>query len=523
MIDLRPRRLLAASALAGTVDPTRDVPASNAAHSTSASASLLRGALALVSTQPITWAASLLVAIFVPQFLGDSVLGAMTVALAIAGMAGTIVSLGLPDYLVRRVATQPAMAAADAGGTLVLMLGASSLAALGLVAAVPLMHIPGTESDILLLALAGMVVGPAQTVLLSVLRGQEHHRSFALLNAGATMANAAVGIAVLALGGGITGYMLVSVASSIVATVIGWRKWGVSLRGLRLDMTHFGALLRGGLPFLGWALALRMYGEIDKLLLPAFAPVAVVGWYSAAYRIIGIPGFIPTIVCTPLLPVLSRCSKDPRVFAETVQRAVLVVLVLVVPLSAGLLALAPAVPWLLHWPSAFEGAVPLMMILCVHLPVVGVDMVLGTSLFALRREKAWLVVGIAATLFNPALNLVLIPFCEQTLHNGAIGASIATVLTELLMFVGAVIVLPRGIVDWSTLSISARVVLAGVCVAAVATVLRDTSLPLSILAGGVSYVGAMGLLGLLQPARLTVILDVVRQSLPRGTASAGSV
>src|SRR5688572_21020738 len=62
--------------------------------------SVARGALALLSTQPLTWLGGLLTAALVPRFLGDERLGQLTLALVIAGFASTVTVMGIPEYLV---------------------------------------------------------------------------------------------------------------------------------------------------------------------------------------------------------------------------------------------------------------------------------------------------------------------------------------------------------------------------------------------------------------------------------------
>src|SRR5438874_11387770 len=76
-----------------------DGPGGQAGTQLSASASVLRGTAALLSTKPLTWAVSLLTAVLLPRYLGDQGFGEYALALNIAGLAGTVASLGVPWYL----------------------------------------------------------------------------------------------------------------------------------------------------------------------------------------------------------------------------------------------------------------------------------------------------------------------------------------------------------------------------------------------------------------------------------------
>jgi O-antigen/teichoic acid export membrane protein len=185
-------------------------------------------------------------------------------------------------------------------------------------------------------------------------------------------------------------------------------------------------------------------------------PANEVGWYAAAYRIIGIPGFIPTMVIAPLFPALSRSAHEPAIVRRTVAQTLRALLILMIGACAATVVAAPLIPTVLGWPSDFQDAVPLMMILAIHVPVVAVDMVLGVVLMAIHRESRWVVVGLIAAVFNITTNLTAIPVFEMTTGNGAVAAAIATVATEVLMAVGAIVLIPKHLLDPSIAWVGAR-------------------------------------------------------------------
>lgn len=63
--------------------------------------SIARGALALLSVQPLTWAASLLTVVAVPRLRGADTFGQLTIAVTISTLAATTAGLGISEYLVR--------------------------------------------------------------------------------------------------------------------------------------------------------------------------------------------------------------------------------------------------------------------------------------------------------------------------------------------------------------------------------------------------------------------------------------
>jgi hypothetical protein len=124
--------------------------------------------------------------------------------------------------------------------------------------------------------------------------------------------------------------------------------------------------------------------------------------------------------------------------------------------------LASSVLSILHYPASFNQAEPLIVILALNLPLVALDMILGTILIAMGKQKAWVAVGVIAAIVNPIANLWAIPATQHAYGNGAIGAALTTVLAELIMFFGALYLRPRTVFTWSDVFYIVRCILAAV-------------------------------------------------------------
>jgi O-antigen/teichoic acid export membrane protein len=254
----------------------------------------------------------------------------------------------------------------------------------------------------------------------------------------------------------------------------------------RSTLHDFGEFIHGGLGFLGWQIAQMAYSQIDRLLLGALVATTEVGWYSAAARIIAIPIFIPTLVITPLFPALSRSAHQPDVLRKSLRQALKVILLLTVPLSAGTIVVAPRIPSLFGWPADFEHAIPLMRIMALQLPIVSVGMVLGAVVMAIGREKRFVLIAVIATVFNVAANLAAIQLLEHMLGNGAIGAAIVMVSSEMVMLAGALVLIPKNLLDWRMGSDALRICAAGAATVVVGVLLEPIALALCIVGGAIA-------------------------------------
>src|ERR1051326_4053898 len=84
--------------------------------------SITHGALALVLLQSLTWSATLVSTIVGPRMMGSNTLGQLAIAITINTIVSTIAGLGIPEFLVRRAAQQPATLRRDQGIALTIQL-----------------------------------------------------------------------------------------------------------------------------------------------------------------------------------------------------------------------------------------------------------------------------------------------------------------------------------------------------------------------------------------------------------------
>jgi O-antigen/teichoic acid export membrane protein len=420
---------------------------SRAAPTASPVRSVAKGAFALLSTQPLTWAASTISIILAPRYLGDVAFGQAMLGATLVALAGPVVSLGLLEYLSRSLASRSKNAPHEATVAWPVMTIAALLATVVLGVGVTFSGLQLGTPIVLLAALATIAMTPTHGLLLTLLRGQERMGRFAFVNTLSGVCGALVPVIVLVAGGGLNGFALSNAIVFGVALFISWRTSGIRLPRVKLTIPALLGLLPAGLPFFGWTLTMQFYGQIDRIMIGLLAPVQVMGWYGAATRIVGIPIFVPTLIVTPLFPALTRCRDDRAVFRHTLNASLRATLLATAPFCAATAAAAPAIPRFLGWPAEFDAATLPMTILAPNLTLIAMDMMLGTALLALGFERKWLMVGLVAAVVNPLLNLIAIPFAQATWGNGGIGAAAVTVVTESVMLSGALVLMPRGLLD----------------------------------------------------------------------------
>ncbi|HLH25142.1 MAG TPA: oligosaccharide flippase family protein [Chloroflexota bacterium] len=503
----------------GATAPKQDVPVADPDPTAAggsrlpAGTAVVHGALLLLSTQPITWLVSLATVMLLPHYLSAEDLGELWLALAVVGIASTVATWGVPSYLSRAVAADPERAGPLGSAALGLLVVTGLLVGGVLMWLLPALGVLASHPDVLRLALVGLVIGAPQSVLLSVLNGQERHAHYAWLSATSQIVTTAACLPVLAKGGSLEECMVAGLVVTVLIVVVGWYTTGFRLQPCAISPRLWGELLRGGFPFMGWNLTLMVRGQGSVVMTGVLLNASAIGWWAAASRIAGIPIFAPTVLMKPLLPALTRVRADRLAFQEVLGRTLCLMLLLIVPANGMIIALAPAIPDLLGWGPGFANAVPVMAVLTVACALAAVDMILGTALVALCDERRWLGVAVLAAVAIPALSAVLIPVFEARFHNGATGAAVAEVITESIMLGGACFLLPAGVLSRASRVRLLRILICGVCLVTVAALSRDVSPWLAIAAGGATFVLAAVVLGILRWSDLRTARDTVRQVL----------
>jgi O-antigen/teichoic acid export membrane protein len=277
-------------------------------------------------------------------------------------------------------------------------------------------------------------------------------------------------------------------------------------------------LLRHGSPFVVMSLAMALQPMVDTAWLSKLAPANVLGWYSAARRLIGFLVFPVGSLVGALYPTLCRLhATDQDAFGRTVKSALQATSLLVLPVALGCL-LYPDIGIRLFDRTSFQPAEDNLRALSILLFLLYFTMPLGISITAAGRQRTWSIVQASCIVVSFALDPVLIPWFQLRTGNGGLGLCVAAIVSEVLVLVCG-IVLVRGVFDRQFLRSLLPVFLSGVPMIAAAVLLRSFS---SFVAAPISmgtYAGCLWLTGGIDSSliiRLRAVLTRRRLSAPLG-------
>jgi O-antigen/teichoic acid export membrane protein len=470
--------------------------------------SVARSMSILAGSQALMWVAAILFTIVQARYLGPARFGELSVALSYAALLAVLIEFGLGTQLTRLV-SQRASGNEEALAATVLIKGALWLLAMPLVALAMLWFgYPRELRDtILLLAVSVLFIGIAQSAA-SYLQGRERFFLPALASVAQRLSAAALGTFMLLVRPEITavaGAFVVSGVVNVVVLLVGMR--GGSFRPpIRVDLRNASGLFRRTVPLGLLGVATAIYWGVDMIMLERLAPPANVGWYAAAYRLFSVATILPSVAAgIALAPVLSRLSIDSRPELRAVIEKALTFLTLAGVAASLVLALfADRIIALVYPAHAYAASATALRLLAPGLLFIYVNWVLSQSLLSLHQERRLLVMAGAAAVLNVAVNLVAIPLFREN------GAALTTSLTELVVLVWLVRLMPRDLLSSENIRVATRAVIAAGVTAIVFGPLSDLELALAAPMALLLFGGLLVLLRAVSTSDLDALRGLVR-------------
>jgi O-antigen/teichoic acid export membrane protein len=405
-----------------------------------------RNVAALAGGQAVTWSMTLLWTIVVPRALGPAGMGVIVTALAVTGIFSILLGLGTRNFIVREIVVDPGAASHLVGTGMVIRLVVAPFFALAIVAYAQIADY-GTETTVVLYlaATAGILTLLAEP-LQAGFQAIERMQYLAYSDVINKSSQALLGIALILLGFHATGlavsWVVIAVAVLLLNLVWLSKFFRVDLRRSRADVAD---MARQSAAYWAFGLFFMIYLWIDAVMLSLMTNSEVVGWYGVPTKLFQTMMFVPALLATAWLPrLVSAFQESPERLREASRTPIDLVLRLSAPICAATAILAGPLIGLLYG-SAYDEAAPVLIILGLCIPPMYVNIMLNNVLVAAGKQMMWTWVMAAATVFNPSVNFFLIKATQSRYENGAIGAALSLLLTELLIVGVGFVIVGRGV------------------------------------------------------------------------------
>jgi len=389
---------------------------------------VLKNAAALSVASVLSKAISAVVGISVARYLGPETLGEYRSSLAFVSTFVLFADFGLSNYMVQEGSRDESVLPLYLGNTL-LFKGFTLLViyALMLILMHPAGYNQSIQSMIMVFGLASALNALNSTVY-NYFQAKQQMYLAALYQFLSTFLIGALTILVLVKKGNV---VTITVTQLVTAVLISLLLYAHLRRHIRLefDLRRLRDMLKRGLPFGIAVIFLYVYFQIDMLMLSLMRTTTEVGIYSAAYGLIAILLFIPGILTSVLYPILFQLGVESKEKHQgTIEKIFKVLSAVGLPGSVLLFVLAdPLLTWLYN--NRFPQSIPIMMLLSWFFAFECLSFSLGDVLTTTNRQWTRAKIQGSAALLNIIINLYAIP------RYGIYGASVATLITELYVFV----------------------------------------------------------------------------------------
>jgi len=282
--------------------------------------------------------------------------------------------------------------------------------------------------------IAAVVVAASliQRVPSSVLNGLQRWRAASVVGVVMAVVAAVATVLVLWGGGGIVGMFAVEAAVTLASLV--WL-WWLSRRAeaalgppepveqpLRRDFLRYAFIAS-----LGVILTFVVWRRSEFLFLNHYSTDSEIAIYSVAFSSVAALLLIPQAIVGVLLPAVATllgAGATERI-RQGFERAIRLLLVLTLPLTAFAIALGPLTLRLVYG-QEFSGVGPVVVLLLIPLPIVTLMNLSKVVLAGMGRQRFQLASGAVGAAANIALDFALIP------HYDAVGAALANAGGQLV-------------------------------------------------------------------------------------------
>ncbi|MED4288145.1 oligosaccharide flippase family protein [Priestia megaterium] len=177
--------------------------------------------------------------------------------------------------------------------------------------------------------------------------------------------------------------------------------------------------------------SIMIYILTDKIMLGIFSSTTEVGLYEQGQKIINVLVTIVTAFSAVMLPKAAQIIKNGKMnqVSALINQSISIISFIVLPIcTIFLLVSANFMPWFLG--EGFEKSTIISQLLTPIIFIKAIGVMLGSTYFIpMEKNKEYTLPLVVGAVINIILNLILIPYY------GAIGSAIATLFTELMIFI----------------------------------------------------------------------------------------
>ncbi|CAD6490168.1 MAG: Polysaccharide biosynthesis protein [Candidatus Argoarchaeum ethanivorans] len=419
---------------------------------------IAKNTAALTLMSIVTMVLGLIFTVSLARYFGDAAFGKYSFALAFTALFAVFMDLGFNQLTIREVARDKRLAKKYMGNILVIKLFLSIIFFVFVVTAVNLMQYPSDTKMIVYIFGASTILTSFGGLFRAVFHAFEKMEYDSLLTIIRQIVVVSIGLTLLFLGYNllqvVSVYLIGGVVDIAFSSLVMVKKFAKP--EFELDFAFWRSSFTNAIPFGLTTIFVIIYVRIDTIMLSMMVGDAPVGWYNAAVTLVLGLTFIPSVFLGAVFPVFSKFyTSSINSLKNAYEKAFKYLFIILFPIAVGTTLLADKFILLIYGTQFIHSVIALQILIWWN--VFGaLNWLLGTVLLSINKQKLFAVSTGIGAIFNVIANLFFIPIMSY------VGASIATIITEILLFVLLFYYVSTDLYRLPLLKVTVKTIVAGI-------------------------------------------------------------
>jgi O-antigen/teichoic acid export membrane protein len=393
---------------------------------------IARNTLVLFLSQIISYVLIFFYTIYIARYLGANGYGILSFALAFSGIFSILADLGLSTLIVREVARNKFLAKKYIGNIILIKIILAILTFIFVIIFINLLGYPQETIEVVYFISLSFIFTSFFGIFYSIFQAFEkiEYQSVGQIFGSIIMF---VGVlSVIYFGFSVLEFSLIYLICSIIILIYSIIIYINKFYAIKLeyDREFLKTTLKNALPFGLTGISVMLYINIDSVILSILQNSEVVGFYNAAYRLVLFLVIIPNTINIAIFPSMSKFHITSPASLRNINEKYFKFMILTgIPTGVGITLLASKIIILIFGKGYTQSIIALQILIWTIVFTFGC----ASSVRLLEATNKQLIITKITSIsvvINILLNLFLIPKFSY------IGASIATVLTEIFILIG---------------------------------------------------------------------------------------
>jgi len=388
-----------------------------------------KNTIILYLSQIISYGLVFFYTIYIARYLGANGYGILSFALAFSGIFSILADLGLSTLTIREVARDKSLSNKYLGNVLLIKIILSIVTFFVIILFVNLLGYSQQTINVVYFVSLSVILTSLSQIFYSIFQAFEKMEYQSL---GQILSSILMFFGVLLVtyfGFDIVGFSLIYLISSVTILIYSFitciLKFSFPIP--KYDIEFWKTTIKESLPFGVTGISVMLYINIDSVLLSILQNNEVVGFYNAAYRLVLFLVIIPSTINIAIFPLMSQYHvTSPTSLRIINEKYLKLMLIIGIPIGVGITLLADKII-LLIFGIGYTQSIIALQILIWTIVFTFASAASVRLLEATNKQLSLTKITSICVIVNILLNLILIPKFSY------IGASIATVLTEIII------------------------------------------------------------------------------------------